>query len=261
MIRHISRVQHSAAGVALCPPKIEKIAAHRRLRELHHKPTANSAPRFDRFERRRFYSSFAPFARPSAALARVVQLWVVVGPMKRQSVASACLLVILALGAAGVWQGCRTGGDPVLQPGVKAPVKLCQAEPAICQLLCAKSPDPGACMEANGNCQAPDVYYIDDVAFDKAGDIWTAGCHWSFSDAVCTQNKAFHLGDLCGEGNRNAIIEWNNSECHGAQGDIDMLDCADECKRRGLAGTCVHVPNHCGPGQHSARCECVKISG
>jgi len=98
------------------------------------------------------------------------------------------------------------------------------------------------------------VHWADDT--DAGDDIWKGGCHWKYSDAACSNDKTFFRGDACKDRNKT-LKEWYKQECHGPTNDKKFYKCKDECIKAGHAGgSCVTLPNHCGDGNNSAKCEC-----
>lgn len=100
------------------------------------------------------------------------------------------------------------------------------------------------------------LFFKDEV--DGGNDPFNAGCHRRYSDPACSEDRQHHDGDGCY--NRRDLWEWTDRKCHGPRQDIQRYDCDLECRRKGAAaGTCVWVPNHCGAGLFSARCECIVL--
>lgn len=122
---------------------------------------------------------------------------------------------------------------------------------------CSKATDCAAGIECGeGFCLDGDFYLLDDT--DAGNDIWEGGCHWRFTDAACAAEKDFLEGDVCTEGPN--IKEWTNPVCHPPEGDVAMWDCNVECQKKGFAsGVCTPLPDRCGPGRPSAKCECTKV--
>jgi|GEM_PF-3175966 len=103
------------------------------------------------------------------------------------------------------------------------------------------------------------LYFRDEV--DKNDDPLNPGCHFSYSDPQCTQNKTFEAGDRCRD--HLTLLEWVDNQCHD---DMDLweTDCDLLCKTgkpKFDHGVCVSTLNSCGPGNHSARCHCYNDPG
>ncbi len=113
----------------------------------------------------------------------------------------------------------------------------------------------GVCVGTNQPPQGS-AYYKDDT--DNGNDAFNAGCHWSYSDAACSQNKTFSAGDQCFP-NGMDLREWTDQNCHPFMPlDVQIHYCDAECINAGFQnGSCVTVPNHCGPGNDSAKCVCM----
>jgi len=139
-------------------------------------------------------------------------------------------------------------------------LSLCEYASGVCKELCANCSEFNACMAADGECPVAAVannFWIDDNT-DGGDDMWTAGCHYSYSNNACSLNQRFHRGDLCVDSNPKLLIEWTNAACHAPQGDVNFYDCDKECKKKGLGGgSCSIVKNACGNNRDSAKCECI----
>lgn len=133
--------------------------------------------------------------------------------------------------------------------------RVCDLDRARCERLCKGCDDLAACLEAGGECTRRNGQQVwnQDVA-DVGDDVFVGGCHFQFTDAACTQNAAFLLGDGCAADGKT-IFEWTRTPCHDVCS--DSRDCDVECRRSNLGpGVCVRLPNHCGPNMGSAYCKC-----
>src|SRR5689334_17037843 len=130
---------------------------------------------------------------------------------------------------------------------------ICTLAPEHCQKSCAGCDDVSACYRNGGEClmQGGVPIYFRDFA-DQGDQPFAPGCHFSFSDAACTQKGAFVNGDSCAS--PTVLVEYTVTlPCH--DGCAEPRECDLECLFRGLGtGKCVRVPHFCGPNQHSARC-------
>lgn len=134
---------------------------------------------------------------------------------------------------------------------------VCSLAPGLCEKTCAGCDDMSACYRNGGECPGEEgtpIYFRDFV--DKGDDIFGPGCHFSFSDAACTQNGTFVNGDSCASA--TVLVEYTLTlPCHA--GCAEPRECDLECLFRGLGtGKCVRVPHFCGPNQNSARCVCER---
>lgn len=167
-------------------------------------------------------------------------------------VALACALAYVACAGSRQENAGTRQENTGIRPQAHAPLDLHASKEAVkCgdRAECA----PGVPCRA-GVCAT--TYYIDDT--DNADDPFSAGCHWQFTDAACTLNKAFYKGDYCTDGTH--LEEYTNPQCH-TDPDRKSYDCDAECKKLGkIAGECVVVENACGDGNNSARCRCVEIT-
>ena len=101
------------------------------------------------------------------------------------------------------------------------------------------------------------LYYQDEV--DQGDDVFNPGCHFSYSDPACTQNRMFHSGDLCRD--HVTLLEWVDNGCHDDM-DLFTTNCNLVCQTarpRFDRGVCINVVNICGPGLLSARCFCYNL--
>jgi len=98
------------------------------------------------------------------------------------------------------------------------------------------------------------LYYRDEM--DQGDDPFNPGCHFDYADAACTRNKTFFDGDRCRD--HIILLEWVDRTCHDDM-DLFATDCDDLCKLLQPPfdhGVCITILNHCGPGNHSAKCNC-----
>ena len=147
--------------------------------------------------------------------------------------------------------GCASGPARERSP---ADIDVCAADPARCERLCAGCDDREQCFRDAGEChQRAGNAVSNKDTFDPGDWVFLGGCHYQYSDAACTQNPVFLDGDMCLD---NVVIgEWTTTPCHDVC--FDTRDCDVECRRLGLgAGTCVRLPDYCGPGRSSAYCKC-----
>jgi hypothetical protein len=109
------------------------------------------------------------------------------------------------------------------------------------------TPTPG-----HNGCQ----FWTDDDGVDPAN----AGCHYPYSDELCTAPVNGLFGEACEDA--DVLIETNPAAgvCHMHKlgvGHPDRFSCDAYCKGSGFAGgACVSIPDHCGVGVHSAECAC-----
>lgn len=142
--------------------------------------------------------------------------------------------------------------------------------------------DDDVCTEvkaAKGACEQKTVYFRDELEPDAAsggGDRpGLAGCHVSYSDSECTQDRTVFAGDECitsgnnrgnvrmGRATELRLVEWTNGECHKAtrRRDRKGYNCDIWCKDQGFsAGQCIQTPpGVCGTAS-SAYCQCRGIA-
>jgi hypothetical protein len=160
---------------------------------------------------------------------------------------SVALLAVIALGSCQ-----RTGpaedGNGRRPHAISVGAERCTSHPDCSSgLVC----EMGFCVNA---------YFQDE---NDGGDNYEIpGCHYSYTDAACAANdpnRKFFAGDVCED--RFVILEWLDRTCH-EETDRTRYNCDEECKAMGKGGGfCVPVPDACGPGNHSARCECREVVG
>ena len=141
--------------------------------------------------------------------------------------------------------------------------------------------DDDVCTErkaARGGCEQRTVYFRDELEPDAAsggGDRpGIAGCHVSYSDSECTQDRNVFAGDECivsgnnfgnvraGRASKSTLVEWTNGECHKATRRRDRrgYDCEIWCKDEGFStGQCVSTPPGVCGTQASAYCKCTGV--
>ncbi len=122
---------------------------------------------------------------------------------------------------------------------------------------------------AHAKCQQQTMYFKDELEPDVAsggGDRPAiAGCHVSYSDSNCRNNRAVYAGDKCtGSGANIKLMEWTNEKCHRSSTtviDRKPYDCNKWCKKQGhAAGDCkTTVAGVCGT-KTSAYCKCTGSS-
>jgi hypothetical protein len=97
------------------------------------------------------------------------------------------------------------------------------------------------------------LYFIDE---EDGGDApFAPGCHYSFSDAACSEDKTFFQGDVC-LGGPSYLMEWVRAECHQAR-DKKFYSCDYLCRSQfGTHGRCATAL--CPSGNSSAVCECCQ---
>lgn len=135
------------------------------------------------------------------------------------------------------WIGCAST-RPTERPPVDEPLEDVAAPP-----------------EEIGKVSTASVYFQDDT--DAGDDPFTAGCHWSYSDPACTDDKSFLSADGCY--NKRDLWEWTLQKCHGPTGDVKRYDCERLCRAEGHAtGICEPVAEVCD-GRPSARCRCIDV--
>ena len=184
-------------------------------------------------------------------------VWVIVctrlgtGPAAAMArAASIALLAFVALGS------CRTIGP--VEDGDAGGNRSPHAIPVYAE-RCTSHPDCASGLLCEmGFCVS--AYYRDEN--DGDDNYLIPGCHYSYPDAACAANdpnRQFFAGDVCED--RFVILEWFDRTCHQDM-DRTRYNCDQECKalQKG-AGICVPVPNACGPGNHSAKCECIEVEG
>ena len=115
-------------------------------------------------------------------------------------------------------------------------------------------------------CKQGNTYVRDELELVAGGDKpIIAGCHVSYSDPQCTQNRTVYIGDQCLTVNKLVVLkEWTNASCHTPRpGRIDKksYDCDAYCKSLGhTVGICqTTVPKVCGPWS-SAYCKCTGVN-
>lgn len=142
--------------------------------------------------------------------------------------------------------------------------------------------DDDVCTEekaAKGACKQKTVYFRDELEPDAAsggGDRpGIPGCHVSYSDSECTQDRNVYAGDECissgnnfgnvrmGRATELRLVEWTNGECHKATSrrDSSGYNCEIWCKDQGFsAGQCIATPPGVCGTKSSAYCQCRGIA-